>query len=183
MEDGGEAIDLFLEQRFYRFDRDIAAGEAGAAGGDDGIDLRIGDPAFQRGGDGCSIVLHDGAGGEVMPCARDARGERIARGVVGFIARVGDGEDRDVHRHEGDGFVDGHLEVLCHLFSVIPGEHRALRDVREGDPGVRYRNDFSAWVPFPSCRLRGVRPGMTTTGLTAISDHRIFNSRALAAMA
>src|ERR1700704_4052678 len=40
-EQRGEAVHAFLEQRFDRLRGDVAAGEAGAAGGDDHVDRRI----------------------------------------------------------------------------------------------------------------------------------------------
>ena len=51
MKDGGEAVDLFFEQRFERFHRHVAAGETSAAGGDDGVDVGIVDPGFHLGAD------------------------------------------------------------------------------------------------------------------------------------
>src|ERR1700722_9530399 len=39
-----EAVDLFLEQEFQRLGRDVAAGHAGAAGGDYDVDLVVADP-------------------------------------------------------------------------------------------------------------------------------------------
>src|SRR5262249_8918438 len=45
MEQGGETVDLLLEQRLDRLRRHIALGEASASGGDDHIDLGILDPS------------------------------------------------------------------------------------------------------------------------------------------
>ena len=42
----GETFNAFLEQRLQRFGRHIAPGQAGAAGGDDDVNLGIGDPLF-----------------------------------------------------------------------------------------------------------------------------------------
>jgi hypothetical protein len=50
---------------------------------------------------------------------------------------------------------------------VIPGEARAKRGAREGNPGVSYRHGAPAWVvrtlPLrtPSQSYRFARPGMT----------------------
>ena len=42
-----EAFDALLQHALERLRRDVAAGDAGAAGGDHHVDLRIGDPALQ----------------------------------------------------------------------------------------------------------------------------------------
>ena len=62
-----EAFDLLVVEGFDRLGRDIAAGETCAAGGDDGIDIGIGDPGFDLGADLLDVVLDDRARGEGKP--------------------------------------------------------------------------------------------------------------------
>src|SRR6478736_4834989 len=46
-----EAVDLLLEQAFHRLGRHVAAGDAGAAGADHDLDVRIVDPRPHLGAD------------------------------------------------------------------------------------------------------------------------------------
>src|SRR6476620_9737820 len=69
----GKPVHAFLEQRLYRLRRDVAAGEAGAAGGDDDINTGVGDPLTNDGADGFDVVGDDLARREAMP----RRGEPI----------------------------------------------------------------------------------------------------------
>ena len=56
VEDHGEAVDDLVEQRLQRLGRHVAAGQTGAAGGDDGVDLAGGDPAQHLGADSRAVV-------------------------------------------------------------------------------------------------------------------------------
>ena len=68
-----EAVHLLLEQRLDRLGRNVAAGEAGAAGGDHHVDELVVDPGLHVLADGLDVVLDDGAFGERMAGARRAR--------------------------------------------------------------------------------------------------------------
>ena len=70
VEDHREAVDPLSNSGLDRLGRDVAAGEAGAAGGDDGVDLaRASSSALIRGADRLDVV------GARWPCRR-ARGRR-----------------------------------------------------------------------------------------------------------
>src|SRR3954453_23138224 len=62
-----KAVHALLEQRLDRLRRDVAPGEAGAAGGDDDIDAGIRDPAADRAADRLDIVGDELARGEMVP--------------------------------------------------------------------------------------------------------------------
>ena len=95
-----ERVHLFLEQRFDGFRRDVAPGEAGAAGGDDHVDDRIGDPGFDARVDRLDVVGHDAALGDQMTGGADTLHQERAGFVVLEIARVGNRQYRDFQRHE-----------------------------------------------------------------------------------
>ena len=76
--------------------RAVAAGQAGAAGGDDGVDGLVGDPLGHDGADAVAVVGFEEALVELVACRCDALGEQRA-GVVGFKrAAVGDGQHGDI---------------------------------------------------------------------------------------
>src|SRR5262249_1774623 len=58
-EDLAEARDLLLVDLVERLGRDVAAGDAGAAGRDDDVDRRIGDPLAELADDGLAVVADD----------------------------------------------------------------------------------------------------------------------------
>jgi len=95
-----EAGDFLLVDRVKRLGRDVAPGQPGAAGGDDDIDVRIGDPGPQPGDDGGLVVDDDGAVDELVAGVRDALDQGLPGGVVGLGARVRNGQHRDVDRDE-----------------------------------------------------------------------------------
>ena len=66
MEGDRKAVHPLFEQRLDRLRRDVAAGKAGAAGGDDDIDAAICNPAADDGANGLDIIGDDLARGEVM---------------------------------------------------------------------------------------------------------------------
>ena len=68
MEDRREAVHPLLEQGLDRFRRDVAAGKAGAACGDDDVDAGIGDPGLHLPSDGVDLVGHDRPVGQPMAC-------------------------------------------------------------------------------------------------------------------
>ncbi len=105
-EELAEAGDLFLIDGVEGFRRDVAAGDAGAAGRDHGIDRRIGDPGLELGDDRRLVVADDLARGELVAVARQHVDQRLAGFVVGLGARVRDRQDRDVDGKERPGFVN-----------------------------------------------------------------------------
>ena len=129
MEDLREAVHALLEERLERLRRDVAPGEAGAAGGDDDVDRRIGDPAPHDGADVVDVVRHDLARGETWPASRDALGERVAGVVVGERARVGDRQHRDADGDEGAAGV-GILHAPAHGCYLTAAHRRARGPAR-----------------------------------------------------
>src|SRR5579872_465141 len=101
-----ERVHLFLEQRFDRLRRDIAAGKAGTAGGDDDIDHRIFDPGFDAGADRLDLVGDDAALGDEMTGGDNALRQHRAGLVILDRACVGNRQHRDLERHEAFGFVN-----------------------------------------------------------------------------
>ncbi len=101
-----EALDALLHHALESFRRHVAAGDPGAAGCDDRVDLRVRDPAPQSPLDPGGIVLLDSAGGNAVAGLGDPFGQRIARCVVRFRARVGDRQHGDVDGHEQPTLVD-----------------------------------------------------------------------------
>jgi hypothetical protein len=67
VKDNGKSIHALFEQRLDRFRRHVAAGEAGAAGGDDDVDARIGDPRPDDGADRFDVVGDDLACRQSVP--------------------------------------------------------------------------------------------------------------------
>jgi hypothetical protein len=109
-----EAFHFLFEQRLDRFGRDVAAGEAGATGADDHVDIRRVDPCLHTGADHGDVVGYDRAVVDRMTGRLDAVGERCARLVVGHLARVGHGEHRDFQRDEFSVLVNaGHGDLQC----------------------------------------------------------------------
>ncbi|MEY9659953.1 hypothetical protein ABH980_006960 [Bradyrhizobium ottawaense] len=66
VEGDGKTVHALLEQGLDRLRRDVASGEAGAAGRDDDVDAAICDPAANDGADRLDIVGDDLARGETM---------------------------------------------------------------------------------------------------------------------
>ena len=109
MEHGREAVDVLLEQRLDRLRGHVSLGKAGAAGGDDRVDLRILDPFLDLLADLFLVIEHDRLRRQLMPGLLDYRGKQCARRIGRLVARVRDGEHGDVQRNEGNAFVDaGH---------------------------------------------------------------------------
>ena len=106
MKDFGKAVHALFEDRLQRFRRHVAAGEAGAAGGDHHVDFFIPRPGENRFADFLGVVGDDGTVDKHMAGLGDAVGERLAGFVVGKAARVGNGEHRDPDRNEAAAFVD-----------------------------------------------------------------------------
>ena len=71
-----KTVHPLFEQRLDRLRRDVAAGKAGAAGGDDGIDARIGDPAPDDDADRIDVVDDDLARRQMMTGARQTVRQR-----------------------------------------------------------------------------------------------------------
>ena len=78
-----ESLHPLLEQRLDRLWRHVAAGEAGAASGDDHIDQLVGDPGLHPRADFLDVVGDDAALGHDMAGGADALGQRRAGLVVG----------------------------------------------------------------------------------------------------
>ncbi len=106
MEDGGEAVDALVEQGLQGLWGHVPAGEAGAAGGDDGVDRAGGDPGQHLGADGGAVVGDDGLADQLMPRAGDPFGQDVAGGVGFLVAGVGDRQDGDADGGAGEAFVD-----------------------------------------------------------------------------
>ena len=84
-ENFAEAGDFLLIDLLESFRRDVAPGHPGAAGGDHRIDLGIGDPLPQLGGNEVGLVLDDVTVGNPVAGAFDA----LNQGLAGFIVFQG----------------------------------------------------------------------------------------------
>ena len=115
MEDDGKALNGFFKQRRNRLGRGVATGQACAAGGDDDIDFRIVYPALHAGANGRGVIALNGAINQIMACVLRALGQNITGGIIGFSARVGDGQHRNIDRHEGQAFINSVAHFVSHL--------------------------------------------------------------------
>jgi NAD(P)-dependent dehydrogenase (short-subunit alcohol dehydrogenase family) len=143
-EQGREPIHPLFEQRLDRFGGDVAASEAGAAGGDHDIDAFVGDPRFHLRTDVLNIVGNDRARGELVPGGFKPLHQRRAGLVVRHLAGVGDGQDRNVERDEISRFVDaGHYDYSCAARNVSQSATRP-----DSSPRLNQRTRCSAepWV-------------------------------------
>ena len=112
-EQRGEAVHALFEQGLDRFRRDVAAGEAGAAGGDDDVDGGVRNPVFDARTDLLDVVAHDRTGGNRVAGFFDPLDQRGAGLVVGQIAGVGHRQHGNLQRYELPGCVDsGHDALL-----------------------------------------------------------------------
>src|SRR3546814_11646925 len=68
-----EARNILAVEAAQRLGRHVAAGEAGAAGGDDRVDLRVVDPVVEERDDQVDLVADDRARGEDMTGAGDRK--------------------------------------------------------------------------------------------------------------
>jgi hypothetical protein len=64
-----KALDLLLEEKAEGFNGDVAAGQAGAAGGQDHVDVVALQPVSGGAADLTDVVLDDGPRREVMTAA------------------------------------------------------------------------------------------------------------------
>ena len=100
VEQRGETLHPLVEQRFDRFRRDIAAGEAGSAGGQNDIDRFIGEPGPHDPLDGVDLVGRDVARRYRMAGAFDALAQKRAGPVFGQRAGIRHSQHRKPHRDE-----------------------------------------------------------------------------------
>ena len=86
MKSVAKAGDRLLVDGLVRLDGHVAAGEAGAAGRDDGVDLRVGDPGAEPRLDLALLVAHDRPVGEHVAGRRQPLDQEVARAVLGRAA-------------------------------------------------------------------------------------------------
>jgi hypothetical protein len=105
---------ISFEQRLHRVRRHVAAGEPRAAGRDDHVDARVGDPALHLGADLRQVVGDDLAFHQRVARLADHILQHVARFVGRLVARVGDRERRDAQGLEGEALVDlGHVFLFA----------------------------------------------------------------------
>src|SRR5438270_854839 len=107
VKDGGEALDLLLEDAAEGFGRDVAAGKPCAAGGNDDIDFGIGDPLHELIGDARYLVWHDHALRDEVAGIVNAGFQYVAGAIVLAGARIR-------HRHQGDAYGNEFARTLGH---------------------------------------------------------------------
>ena len=161
-----EAVDLLLEQRLQGLRRHVAPGKAGAAGGDDDIDGRVGDPGLHLGPDLRHVVLDDCPPGQLVARGSDHLGERGAGFVIAGPARIRHRQHGDAHRNEGAGLVD-----FGHWRSSLLGPRHCLRT--GGDRHVAPRPAS----PAAELALRADRLGTDTGSTGTHSSVRRCTSR------
>src|SRR3546814_6855803 len=76
-----EALDLLLHHPPECFRRHVAAGHAGAAGGDDAVDFGVRDQPLQGGDDAVAVVGDDGALGHLVAVPCDHLDKAVPRAV------------------------------------------------------------------------------------------------------
>ncbi len=143
-----EPGDLLLVHVVEGFRRHVAPGDAGAAGGDHGIDRGIGDPLPELRHDRGAVVLDDAAPRHAVAGGGDQLGERVAGFVVGLGPRVGHGEDGDVDGKERAALINsrhsGDPARLCRArYRSATRPRQARRDRASPGPGARDRS--SSW--------------------------------------
>ena len=151
MENLRKAVHALFEDRLQRLRRHVAAGEAGAAGGDDHVDRSR--PATRTSTRSRILSLSSvtmSRAASMWPASVDAVGERLAGFVVGKRARVGDGQHRDADRDERAAF-----RQAAALVSAPPLSRRDHEPV--GLAAANLRGRFAARAAF-SNRPKQVAP-------------------------
>ena len=133
-----EARYLLLVDVVEGLRRNIAAGDAGAAGGDHHVDLGIGDPALERRHDLCPLVGYDAAVGDAVAGAFDPLHQHPARAILGEPAGVRHREHRDVDGAEGPFLVDPDHGAVSPFFILSSMSNRSRQTSRFAE-GVRSR--------------------------------------------
>ena len=95
-----EALNRLVEQGPHGLGGAVTAGNAGTAGADYHLGLRVGNPARDDGAQLVDVVRHHGALGQAMPRRLDPLLQRAAGFVVIQGTAVGDREHRDAHGDE-----------------------------------------------------------------------------------
>ena len=106
MEHDGEAVHHPVKHRPHGFRREIARGEAGAAGGQDHIDVRIGGPGLDLGLDGRDVIRNDHSGEQPMTGRLKPPRQQTPGCVVGGRSGVRYGQDRDIQGKKGKPVID-----------------------------------------------------------------------------
>ena len=114
MEHDRKPIHLTAEQRFQSLGRYIARREAGAAGCQDDVNPRVGDPPANDLPDLVDFVLDDGTLDQCMACSRGPVAKEPSGRVRLRRACIRNGEHRDIQWVEGKVFINSR-----HLFHSI----------------------------------------------------------------
>ena len=131
-EDRAEGLDFLLVHVAMRLDRHVAAGQSGAARGQDHVELGVGAPVAQPGRDLVAVVGDDIACGQRMARVGQALDQRVARTVLVQRAGIADGQDGDAHGDEFLGLVDAaHVESLALRDRRSAQASRLASDVRK----------------------------------------------------
>ena len=136
MKERGEPVNLLFEQRLDGFDRDIAAGEARAARGQDDVDGRIGDPVGDLRPDRGKVIPQQHPLGEPV-----ARGGDSRAGNIRLRCRAHN--QLEAERVYGKGFMQARREQAKAATSQRRSEREAKRaadealDRDELMPGLR----------------------------------------------
>ena len=138
MEDRREAVHALGEERLQRLRRDVASGKAGAARGDDDVDIVSCDPCLDRALDRLSLILCNSAIDEPVAGFLDAPGQSFARAIVAEAPRVRYGQNGDADREKGAiALLVGKLGVhgISHPLSMgVRSRLFALRERRINRP-------------------------------------------------
>lgn len=127
MKEYGEPVYFFLEQGFHSLGRHIPAGKAGAAGGQDHIHIRTGNPALHTPANGGDIVFFNPVVEEFMPGLLQELCQKCARFVFLDRARVRNGQDGNANGNKGTRVIYfGHLSLFTILFTTMLFENVVL---------------------------------------------------------
>ena len=115
-----KAFHMLVKQDADRLGRAVAAGKAGAAGNNDRLGERVGDPGRKHGANLVNVILDDAAVSQQVPGAVQGLHQKLPGGVGVGVAGIRDGQDSNLQGDEG--FVG---------FGVAHGISRKVRSIKD----------------------------------------------------
>src|SRR5579875_556702 len=88
MKEEGEAVHFPLKHRTDGFGRYVARRKAGASGGDDDVNPRVGNEGSDLGANGFDIVANNRLSGKLVAGTNDSFGKERSGAIRAFRARV-----------------------------------------------------------------------------------------------
>ncbi|GAB2289328.1 hypothetical protein Dimus_023632 [Dionaea muscipula] len=101
--------DFLLQHTGEGFGRYVPPGDAGAACGNNDIDLGIGNPAAEHGDDRIGVIAHKFAVDELVLGRFDTSGQHVTRTILLKAPCIGNRQDGDIDRDEGAREIHGRI--------------------------------------------------------------------------